>query len=841
MFGKRFQLNEETLPVVEEIGRHMPGGFFLYRASAEEELLYINQAALAIYGCADPEEFRELTGGTFRGMVYAQDYEEISSAIREQIEKNEGKLDYVEYRIVRKDGAVRWVNDHGHYTETDAYGGLFYVFISAITEKREQMENVMAVRQAVIEALSESYHTVWLINDVETESFSLYRGDVAGDTAHAAPIREALKKMKYSQAKEFYIRTTVAESDRERLGKELSLEVIVSRLEERPQYNVNYLRRMDDGSERYFRIEFARLNMPGGKTGVVCGFKDVDAEVRQEQETEKVHRDEEKHRRELNSMITAMASDYRSVYHVDLDTDDAVCYRADPGDPEHMTEGVHFPFHEMFRQYCEKHVDENDREGFLSFIDPDNIRSALEAEKIIAYRYLAHRGEEEYYEMLRMAGVRHPADRDDHIVHAVGIGFTVIDAETRRAIEQNRTLQTALAAAKEANRAKTAFLSNMSHEIRTPMNAIIGLNNLAMHHPALPEETREQLEKIGVSARHLLSIINDILDMSRIESGRMSIKSEEFSFQELLQQVDTIISGQCRDKGLVYECRVGEEIRDLYIGDNIKLRQILINILGNAVKFTPEGGKVTFTVEMLTRMGSNVTLRFTIRDTGIGMSPEYLPKLFDTFSQEDASAANRYGSTGLGMPITKSLVELMNGRIEVESEKGAGTTFTVTLTLKEAKRQEDKEDVPAKEASAQENRQQSFDLKGRRILLAEDVDINAQIMMMVLGTREMEVEHAENGQAAVEQYLRHGAGYYDAILMDMRMPVMDGLTAARTIRASDQADAASIPIIALTANAFDEDVQRSMQAGLNAHLSKPVEPEVLFETLEALIGERTGA
>ena len=223
------------------------------------------------------------------------------------------------------------------------------------------------------------------------------------------------------------------------------------------------------------------------------------------------------------------------------------------------------------------------------------------------------------------------------------------------------------------------------------------------------------------------------------------------------------------------------------------------------------------------------------------MSPEYLPKLFDTFSQEDASAANRYGSTGLGMPITKSLVELMNGRIEVESEKGAGTTFTVTLTLKEAKRQEDKEDVPAKEASAQENRQQSFDLKGRRILLAEDVDINAQIMMMVLGTREMEVEHAENGQAAVEQYLRHGAGYYDAILMDMRMPVMDGLTAARTIRASDQADAASIPIIALTANAFDEDVQRSMQAGLNAHLSKPVEPEVLFETLEALIGERTGA
>ena len=865
MFGKRFQLNQETLPVVEEIGRHMPGGFFIYKASGTEELLYANQAVLDIYGCKDQNEFIRLTGFTFRGMVHPEDYAAISSAIGEQIRGNESKLDYVEYRIVRRDGSIRWVDDYGHYTETDAYGGIYYVFISDITEKREQMETDMAVRQAVIEALSESYHTVWLINDVETESFSLYRGDVAGNTAHAAPIRDALKQMKYSQAKDYYIRTTVAESERERLSKELTLNEIVSRLRERRQYTVTYLRTMDDGSERYFRIEFAILHMPGGKLGVVCGFKDVDSDVRQEQAVQQALREaekkeaeskrliaeaeakarqekleeqlklqqqlleQEKHRQELDSMITAMASDYRSVYHVDLDMDDAVCYRADPEDPGQTPEGVHFPFHTRFMEYGRRYVDKDYQEEFFSFIDPDNIRSALATENIIAFRYLKrHRGKE-CYEMLRMAGVRHPADRDDHIVHALGVGFTIIDTEMRQSIEKNRALRIALAAAEEANKAKTAFLSNMSHEMRTPMNAIIGLNKIALDCHDLSEETRDHLEKIGASAHHLLSIINDILDMSRIESGRMTVKPEEFSFQELLDQVNTIIGGQCRDKNLIYECNVSEQICENYIGDAMKLSQIMINILGNAVKFTPEGGKVTFTVEEQAMMEGNATLRFTMKDTGIGMSREFLPKIFDTFSQEDSSASNRYGSTGLGMPITKSLVELMNGRIEVESEKGVGTTFTVTLPLKESR------EVRQKNKSGDLHKK-VVDLKERRILLAEDVLINAEIMIMLLGMKEIEVDHAENGKIAVDKYLEHEDGYYDAVLMDMRMPVMDGLEASRAIRASGKSDAGTIPVIALTANAFDEDVQRSMQAGLNAHLSKPVEPGVLFDTLEKLIG-----
>ena len=442
--------------------------------------------------------------------------------------------------------------------------------------------------------------------------------------------------------------------------------------------------------------------------------------------------------------------------------------------------------------------------------------------------------------------------------------------------QQRESLSIALEEANQANKAKTAFLSNMSHEIRTPMNAIIGLNRIALNDPGLSETTREHLEKIGLSAQHLLSIINKILDMSRIESGRMTVNKEEFSFAKALEQVNTIINDQCREKGIEYECRVKGAVDDHYIGDDLKLRQVLINILGNAVKFTPAGGRVTLLVEAAARFKGRSTLRFIISDTGIGMSQDFLPRLFDAFSQEDSSSTNRYGSTGLGMAITKSIIELMNGTISVESEKQKGTTFTVTVTLIDCDRKntvEKEKDLrpqqlcgeqcastsgepgqafkeektgAARQAFKEEKtgtaqQEQAFkeektaDLKGRRVLLAEDIKVNAEIMMMVLSMREMQVDHAENGRIAVEKFKEHEEGYYDAVLMDMRMPEMDGLEAARRIRAMDRSDAKNIPIIALTANAFDEDVRHSMQAGLNAHLSKPVEPDVLFATLEGLL------
>ena len=664
---------------------------------------------------------------------------------------------------------------------------------------------------------------------------------------------------------------------------------------------------------------------------------------------------------EQNRMITALASDYWSVYYLDLDKDEGVCYQAHEDVENGFKAGERFKYLESVMVYAKAYIHEEHLEGFLDFIQPENVKTKLKEQRVIAYRYLVHRHDRDTWEEVRFAGVRHPEDRKDQLVHAVGACFVDVDRETRKGMEQQQALQDALKEAESASKAKTAFLSNMSHEIRTPMNAIIGLDNIALNDPTISDHTREYLEKIGTSAHHLLNIINDILDMSRIESGRLTIKSEEFSFSKTLEQVNTIINGQCREKGLNYDCRVKGQIDEYYIGDDMKLRQVMINILGNAVKFTPEGGMVSFLIEDVARMDNKATLRFTIQDTGIGMSKEYLPKIFDAFSQEDSSSTNKYGSTGLGMPITKRIVELMNGSIDVESEKGKGTTFIVTITLTQADHESAREndielkpnemsvlvvdddriacehaevilgqvgiscemvtsgeealemvkmrhvrredynlilmdwkmpvmdgvettrrirsivgpDTPiiiltsyswedieeeAREAGVDtfaakplfagtvmdEFREvfkkknaklmsETVDLKGRRVLLAEDVMVNAEIMMMVLSMREMDVEHAENGRVAVEMFSSHEEGYYDAILMDMRMPEMDGLEATRRIRELDRNDAKTIPIIALTANAFDEDVQRSMQAGLDAHLSKPVEPELLFETLENLI------
>ena len=662
-------------------------------------------------------------------------------------------------------------------------------------------------------------------------------------------------------------------------------------------------------------------------------------------------------------MITALASDYRSVYYLELDKNHGICYQS-RSDIQGLTAGEEFPYVESVTAYCNKYVLEPYREEFLRFIQPETIREGLKESRVISYRYMINVDGKESYEAVRFAGVRHPEDRDDHIVHNVGACFADVDLETRKGLEQQQALTDALDVAEQASKAKTAFLSNMSHEIRTPMNAIIGLNNIALNEPDLSDKLQEYLLKIGASAQHLLGIINDILDMSRIESGKMIIKGEEFSFAKNLEQVNTIISGQCAEKGLNYDCRTVGKIDEYYIGDGVKLKQVMINILSNAVKFTPEGGKVTFLIEEGRRFDRQATLKFTIADTGIGMSEEYLPHIFDAFSQEDSSSTNKYGSTGLGMPITKSIVELMNGHIEVKSKKGIGTTFTVTITLGESNwaggsilegelnpgelsvlaidddpialehaqiilkqfgiscdvassgveaiemvenrrgRMDDYDlllvdwkmpemdgvettrriraivghEMPiiiltsynwdeialeAREAgvdtfvpkplfagSVLDEFREAFkekrrtmeenhvDLKGRHVLLAEDMQVNAEIMTMVLSMREIDVDLAENGRIALEKFTEHPAGHYDAILMDMRMPEMDGLEATKAIRASDHEDAKDIPIIALTANAFDEDVQRSLQAGLNAHLSKPVEPDTLFETLESLIGQR---
>ncbi|MBE6473383.1 MAG: amino acid permease [Coriobacteriaceae bacterium] len=418
------------------------------------------------------------------------------------------------------------------------------------------------------------------------------------------------------------------------------------------------------------------------------------------------------------------------------------------------------------------------------------------------------------------------------IVIALVILFDIYTKVQRR--ERQTEVEKLLA--EESSKAKTSFLSNMSHEIRTPMNAIIGLDNIALRDPDLSPSTRDHLEKIGASAKHLLGLINDILDMSRIESGRMALKNEEFQLRELLDQVNIMIGGQCADKGLEYHCNVIGTVSDYYFGDDMKLKQVLINILGNSVKFTDAPGTVALTVEQVSEDEGACAMRFTMEDTGVGMDEEFIPTIFEAFSQEDATAINQYGSTGLGMAITKNFVEMMNGDIDIKSQKGVGSIFTVTVVLTASSRTLAQGESGAGAAAGEKGPAAS--LAGRRVLMAEDVEQNAEILEDLLSLEDIEAEHAVNGQVAVDMFAAQPAGHYDAILMDVRMPVMDGLAAARAIRELDRPDAKAVPIIAMTANVFDEDVERSLQAGMNAHLSKPIEPELLYETMARLIAER---
>ena len=483
--------------------------------------------------------------------------------------------------------------------------------------------------------------------------------------------------------------------------------------------------------------------------------------------------------------------------------------------------GREFSFKKHIDKVAQEHVLPADREIWLKLLDKDYILEQLQKRGRYSFNYRVRKNADSDVVKVKKLTLA-PVDLRLGRICVVRMDVTDSVAEE---VRSKQAIEQALAAAEQANRAKSEFLSNMSHDIRTPMNAVLGMTEIALDNMDSRAAVEGCLKKISISGKHLLDLINNVLDMSRIEAGRMSVNRELVSLSRLAEDIVATMQMQAGAKKQSLTVHMEQLDCTAVYSDSLRLRQVLLNILGNAVKYTPEGGAVDFTIkESPSAKGSGyVHLAFVVQDNGIGMTDEYVHHIFESFSREDSLRVQKIEGSGLGMAISKYIIDAMGGRISIKSEPNVGTEFTVLLDVERA----EQEQAESQEADAAQPQH------ALRVLLAEDNALNREIAVALLSKQGVTVETAENGQLCVEKFSAAPNGYYDAVLMDVRMPVMNGYEATRAIRALARADAA-LPIIAMTADAFAEDVERCLAAGMNAHLSKPMDIHKLMALLERL-------
>ena len=929
------------------LNRSIPGGILGGYVALGFPLYYVNERMLAYLGYTY-EEFVADTKGLVMNGIHPDDLErveQIASRAMDQDSEYE-----VKYRMKKKDGSYIWVSDVGK--KVLAVNGN----AACISVIRDISGEIEAKQKLFEESVENRQQKNILQNIIDTMPSGLLQCSFDRIPKALMVNRTGANILGFENEHEFFLRRDVCDNilrcihpeDRTKV-----LEELFSIAEEGIVKNSSHRIKTAAGEERWVRSAACVIQNQQGEKIYQIIFHDV-TEILQLR-----RKNQQWDLMERSALYTAITSAYPMIIFGNLtrntcsvlDQEGQSLHSLDCGSYDAMVNGV---LGSVAPEYRDEFTSKFARQNQLAEYE----RGAHET--YMEHRQLLDDGQYHWVSAHKIK-VENPVNDDILTVSLI----RCIDEQKDNEAEKNQILRTALGAAEAANNAKTEFLSRMSHEIRTPMNAIIGMTAIALSALDNKERISDCLAKIGISARFLLSLINDILDMSRIESGRMSLAHEKFDFEEMINGLNSLFYPQAEEKGLKFNTVIEGMTEELYIGDSLRLRQILLNILSNALKFTPEGGRIQFTIRQMSRGDKDAWLRFTVSDTGIGMSKVFQKHLFESFEQENPNISIKYGGTGLGLAICKNLVTLMGGSINVHSIEGVGSEFCVDVKLgltEESYRRKnldllkfrdlktlivDDDIVTCEHASlimsdlgvqaeyvtsgalavleiekgiremnpydivlvdlkmpdmdgiqttkairrlvgaetlvvvmtAYEWKELEADARhagvdffitkplfrselvdlfekindfseavyepeaakgevqfaGERILLVEDNELNLEVAASLLEMKGLTIESACNGLQALERFCSTPVGYYDAVLMDIRMPVMDGLEAARNIRLFDKSDAQTIPIIAMTANAFDEDVEKSHAAGMNAHLAKPIDPEKLFAVLQEFI------
>lgn len=681
----------------------MPGGFLIYRAVGNEEIIYANRELMRIFQCGSMEEFRQLTGNSFPGMIHPEDVETVEESIREQIASSRFDLDYVEYRIVRKDGSIGWVDDYGHFVHSDVIGDIFYVFVVDVTEKKERQQMEQRLRR----------------------------------------------------------------QEQER-GEQRWKELIREYDKERNQINQEHLRRLE--------------------------------------------------------IIEGLSVNYESIFYADLDTNTVIPYRLSGRTEQVFDDKAIMEYSDFVRVYVDKCVHTEDQGRVTREASPANVRQKLENDVTFYLNFRVMNEEEVQFLQVRFVNV----GRKDRVSQFV-MGCRRVDEEIEKEMEQRRLLEEALQSANASIAAKDTFLSNMSHDMRTPLNAIFGFTALARRNLGDPELVSEYLGRIESSGRLLLDLIDKVLKLSWMDSNESRVEETPCSLQAILREVQEFLLPQAEEKGLDFTLDCSRVRHDAIYGDQEKLSQLVMYLANNAVTYTPSGGSVRLrAVECESLSINSAVYQIEVEDTGIGISEKFIQEIFDPFTRERNTTLSGIHGIGLGLTIAKNIVEILGGTIEVESVVNEGSTFTVILRLRQ---QTEKKEEPKTD-------EDNWNESDCRILLVEDNEINLEIERAILTHMGFPVEEAENGSVAVEKVKAAGPGAYDLILMDIQMPVMNGWEATEAIRALPDRALSRIPILALSANVFESDIQKSRDAGMDAHLAKPLDVPLLLRTIREVVSRR---